>query len=74
MDIFKQWLEELAAQIEQAGRIALIEQRILQGCCSECGLKLPANNPSYHCEPDCASHLTDRCKGEENETTPKPEL
>ena len=58
-------LTELAQEIERAGQIELEAQRILHGCCSKCGVKLLKNHPSYHCLPDCASHLTDPYKEQE---------
>ena len=58
-------LAELTQEIELAGQLERQAQRILHGCCAKCGVKLPDNSPSYHCVPDCQTHLADRCEEEE---------
>ena len=62
-----QLVNDLKKEIELAGQLELQAQRILLGCCAKCGVKLPDNSPSYHCVPDCESHLTDRCEQEEDQ-------
>ena len=64
MSFFEFLFKELARNIEQVGQIEQQNQRILLGCCAYCGQKLPENNPSYHCQPDCRSHLAARYKEE----------
>lgn len=59
-----QLANELKKEIELAGALEAQAQCILLGCCAHCGVKLPENCPSYHCVPDCESHLADRCEEE----------
>lgn len=54
-------IEQAGRLIERAGRLELEQQRILQGRCPRCNIKLPANNPSYHCVPDCVSQVAAPC-------------
>ena len=60
-----QLVNDLKKEIEFAGALKLEALRILLGCCAKCGVKLPENCPSYHCVPDCESHLADPCKEQE---------
>lgn len=62
---FLEWIKLWTRQIEEVGRLEQYNQRILQGRCIYCGLKLPANHPLYYCDPPCVSHLADPCKEEE---------
>lgn len=60
-----QLVNDLKKEIELAGQLDLQAQRILHGCCAKCGVKLPENCPSYHCVPDCESHLAAPSEEEE---------
>lgn len=56
MSLFE-WIKLFARQVEEAGQLEQYNQRVLQGHCIYCGVKLPVNHSLYYCTPPCVSHL-----------------